>query len=300
MVHDWYTRLYTRDRLPAMEDQMDDRSVRDLLAGTDKPIFMCQGMQESLFPQIDEAWAGTPSFARTYIFTGGHGADNPECWRLTLDWFRFFLAGFDTEVDQWPALRTQDAAGGNEVAYDEFPETSRRTYHLRAPDLVEGQSSAATFTIDQRLASNPLVEPGALWDQMGAPYNAVPAQMRDDPAGVFFETGAFDAGAVLLGAPTLRLTAAHNSSAFQVTGMLFLESGTTSQVLTRAAISLPALEAGQAIDMRFDWVKADVAPGDRIVLKLSANDPSWFMPLLADYSVTFDGRSELALPFFGE
>jgi predicted acyl esterase len=303
MIQSWYQQIYTRSDLATVHRQMDERSALDAMPSVHKPLFVCQGMQESLFPQIDQAWQGAGGFTRAYVFTGGHGAGNGPCWQRSLEWFQFFLGGYDTRVDSWPALETVDASGiGDPTAYATFPDAAPRTFHLRLGDLYEGAPSGATFTVQQRLAANPLQEPAVLWDDMGAPNQALPDPLRQDPAAVVFTTGALQGSQVLVGAPTLRLHLHEGAAPFQVAATLYLvHADGNSVVLSRgaaAALDNTDIHAGN-VDIRLTWTRAAVSPNDRLELKLAANDPSWWMPLAADYSVTFDGLSSLGVPMEG-
>lgn len=299
MIHDWYTDLYLRADLDTVRAEMDERSSLDRLASTTKPLLVCQGMEESLFPQIDQAWGTAGGFTRAYVFRGGHGSAADGCWERALDWFRFFLLGFDTRVDAWPALETVDAASDVVTSYTAFPVAPSTAYNLRSGELYPGPASEASFTISQRFVANPIEEPAALWDQTGMPTNALPNQLRQDPGAVTFQ-GPFLAGGTLVGAPELTLALHGETPApFQVAGtLLVLHEDGTSQIVSRGATA--ALDADDivngAVTLRFHWTHLALQSGDRIVLKLSANDPAWWMPLLATYDAAFDGRSELRLP----
>ncbi len=298
-IHDWYQQAYTRENLDAVRKQMDDRSVVGHMAGVTKPIFVCQGMQESLFPQIDTVWRNAGGFVRAYVYQGGHGSNDEACWTRTLDWFKFFLAGFDTRVDTWPALETVDASGlGGFTAYAQFPDPPISSFRLRTPDLYEGPASAASFTIRQTLVGNPANDPSVLWDGTDEPNQFLPDGVRADPTSVTF-TASFDEPTVLLGAPKLALQQSAGGVAFQVTATISrVRADGQSQILTHAAAA--PLDAGDApqgqVELQFHWVRAAFEAGDHLVLRVASNDPSWWMPLLADYQVSFDGRSVLELP----
>jgi len=307
MVTDWYTTVYTRAQDPAsfrgVQDQMDLRSMEDRLPTVTKPLFVCHAMHDTLFPQADRAWQAAGGFVRAYVHNGGHGTADAGCWDRTLDWFLFFLRGEDTQVDRWPALVTTDArdAGASVVQYRAAPPSASTTYGLREPDLTDASYSGTTFAVEQRLAANPFQEPAGLSDLLGRPPQALPEQIRQDPTAVTFRTRPFEATEVVLGAPELTLVLAENASGpFQVTASLYVEGAGASQVLTRAAFA--ALDGDDVVDgkvvLRFHWVKATLEPGDVLVLKVGANDPSWWMPLLADYAVTFTGESRLDVPLF--
>jgi pimeloyl-ACP methyl ester carboxylesterase len=302
ILAEWFQKALTRTDLETVRAEMAARSVAGRMDAIAKPLFVCQGMQETLFPQADQAWEEAGGFTRAYVFTGAHGTQDPGCWQRSLEWFRYFLGGHDTGVDAWPALSTVDANGGPEVTYGEFPRPVWTTYYLDEPNLERGYPSNSTFTVEQRLLNNPLQEPGLLWDQLGLPANEAPQQFREDPSAVFFDMAPLTSSEVVLGAPTVRLTLAGDVPAqFQVTGQLIhVAADGGSRILSRgayAALAPEDLDNG-TVTLRFHWVKADLAPGDKLVLKLGANDSSWFMPLLANYAVEFRGSSELHLPLF--
>lgn len=300
----WYQNALTRSDLEAVEAEMDARSATGRLGGVTKPLFACQGMQETLFPQIDRVWQEAGGFTRAYVYTGGHGTQDDGCWARSLDWFRYFLGGHDTGVDAWPALVTVDAGGGRPVEYADFPASPPTGYYLDVPNLERQFPGKQNFTIQQRLFSNPLQEPSGAWDQLGLPNNEVSEDMRRrDPGGVFFETASLEGTEVLLGAPTLTLRLADPAGPvpFQVTAQLIeATAGGNSRILTRAAYA--ALDPGHldngTLELRFHWVKADLESGHTLLLKVSDNDSSWFLPLTQDYAVTFTGESQLHAPFF--
>jgi predicted acyl esterase len=304
MLYSWMQKAATRQGLESVRAEMDVRSVLGRLAATDKPLLVCQGMQETLFPQADLAWSTAAGFTRALVFQGGHGTDDETCWARALDWVRYFVVGHDTGVHGWPALSSVDARGGGFLDYVSFPEAAWQVSHLRAIDATLAEEpSNVTFTVSQRLAANPFQEPHAVWDGTGMPYNQVPESFRQDPSASFFETPPATGSEVLLGAPVLRLHLADNATPtpYQVVASLYVvTAGGNSQLLTRAAhaaLSEADVEDG-VLTLRFDWVKADIAPGETLVLKVGANDPTAFLPLPANYAVTFTGRSELALPYF--
>lgn len=303
MLAEWYQKAITRSELDSVKAEMAARSVAGRLAGVTKPLFACQGMQETLFPQIDQAWMESGGFTRAHVFTGGHGTQDQGCWDRALDWFRYFLGGHDTGVDAWPALTTTDANGAHDVAFAQFPVGEGTTYYLDVPTLERGYPSNSTFTVAQRLLSNPFQEPSGVWDQVGQGNNQLPEDFRQDPAAVFFDTAPFASSEVLVGAPrlVLDLVEADGPTPFQVTAQLIhVNAAGQSRILSRAAYA--ALEPTDidngTVTLQFHWVKADLSPGDRIVLKVGANDSSWFLPLPANYSVQFRGHSALQLPFF--
>lgn len=310
MVGEWSANVVSRGDLATVEAQMDLRSaLPSRLATVEKPLFLCQGLQETLFPQADLAWEAAGGFTRVLMFQGGHGAQDETCFAKSLDWMLYFVGGRDTGVDAWPALTTVDAAGGAPLEYADFPQPVARTFYLREPTLANDPSDV-TFTIDQRLLANPFAEPSGVWESAGLPFNQVPEQLRQDPTAVFFDSPAFTGSDVLMGAPTVRLHLADPATSlpFQVTGVLYhvdcggdpaCPSG-KSRILSHAAAAV--LDGDDApdgvVELRFWWTKTNLEPGDKLVLKLGANEPSVWMPLLANYSVEFTGASELTLPFF--
>ncbi len=300
MVTEWYESMYTRAQDPDSFEQakatIATRNTLPDLPATAKPLFICQGMQESLFPQSDLAWDAAGGFVRSHIYTGGHSTFDEACWGKTLDWFRAFLQDQNVGVEDWPALVTDDARGGRHVEYDRIPATTVRSFGLRAPDLTDAAYSNATFTIQQRGVGNPFTEPSVIGDLTGSPPSALPSQFTQDPQAVFFTSAPVEEANVLIGAPTLSLVLAQNATPpYQVVGTLFVEADGRSQPLTRAAHAVLDEHNG-TLDLRFHWVKADIDAGDKLVLKLGANDPSWWMPLFANYSVTFTGESRLDVP----
>ena len=305
MIAEWLQKAATRTDLETVKAQMDARSALDRLSTVEKPLLICQGLQETLFPQADLAWESSAGFTRALIYTGGHGEDPEECWAASTDWFLYFLAGRDTGVDAWPALRSVDASNqGGALAYTDFPQPAWQTRYLRAIDsTLSGNASDVTFTISQRLVGNPFNEPSGIWDMVGQPNNAAPESFRQDPTASFFEGAQFTGSEVLLGAPVVRLQLADNATEtpYQLVGVLYHVGATgKSTLLTRgahAALSGADLDNG-TLELRFAWTKADFAPGDRLVLKLSGNDPSMFLPLPSNYDVEFTGHSTLELPFF--
>ncbi len=300
MVHEWYTAALSRGGMDVVRDAMAVRSAGAGLQAAKQPIFACQGLQESLFPQIDLVW-DRPAFTRAYVYTGGHGYEDEGCWDRALEWMRFFVGGYDTGVDAWPALEAQDAAGKHLTTYTEFPALVEEVRYLRDGELARAPSNT-TFEVQQQILANPFVEPAGVWDQVGAPYNPVPAQFRQDPTAVFFNGQPTETAEVLLGAPTVRLALANGTvTPFQVTGILFHETAAgRSQVLSRGAVA-PLSDAeveNGTVTLRFHWVHADLSPGDRLVLKLDANDPSWWYPYPGDYTAVFTGASEFRVPLF--
>jgi hypothetical protein len=225
---------------------------------------------------------------------------------------RFFLQGYDTGVDRWPALETVDAVVAGTALpgatvpslaptrYDAFPDPAATELHLRSGALYQGPASDMAFTVQQSPVANPLEEPAALWDQSGMPTSDLPDQARTDPTAVVFTTDPLHAG-VLVGAPLLHL-ALHGTTAtpYQVAGtLLVLHKDGTSQIISRGAAAALGNDdvADGTLTLRFHWTHATLVPNDKIVLELANNDPAWWMPLATQAaSPTFDGRSTLELP----
>lgn len=305
LVAEWLQKGTTRTDLDGLEAEMDLRSILPRLDDVRKPLLVCQGLQETLFPQADQVWENSGGFTRAILSTGGHGLDDDLCWARSLDWMLHFLAGRDKGVEAWPALLTVDANGGNHLGYSQLPDPVERRFYLGAPGSDFGTAASnATFTISQRLLANPFAEPSAIWDLTGQGYQQVPEGFRDDPTAVFFESSAFTASEVLLGAAKVRLHVADpaNVPAYQVAGTLYhVDANGRSRILSHAAAAdaLTESDTENAVrELRFWWTKADLQPGDKLVLKLGANDPSVWMPLPSNYDVTFTGATELELPFF--
>jgi predicted acyl esterase len=304
LVAEWFQKGVTRTDLATVEAQMDQRSTLARLHQVTKTLLGCVGLQETLSPQADLAWEAAGGFTRAIVSMGGHGMVDPLCWERALEWMLHFLAGQDKDVASWPALLAVDASGGEPLGYGSFPRPAVRTFFLGQPDSDFATApSAATFTIEQRILANPFSEPSQLWDTTDLGYQQVPKEFRDDPTAVFFRSAAFTASEVLLGAPVVRLVPADpaNVPAYQVTGTLYhVDAQGKSRILSRAAAAHLAESEGptDVLELRFWWTKADLRPGDQLVLKLGANDPSVWMPLGSNYAVTFTGATELLLPFF--
>jgi predicted acyl esterase len=300
MIHDWYRQLYTRNDLPTVHAQMDQRSARAFMAGVQKPLFLCQGLEETLFPQIDDAWSRAPGFVRAYVFTGGHGDFEEGCWSRARDWFAFFLSGFDTHVDTWPALETTDTGGAGSQPFAQFPNVAGTAFRLRDGDLSTGVGSNATFTIQQTGISNPGSAPAGVSDLLGEPAPFYPDALKQDPTALTFTTAALPGSQSLLGTPSLALHVASGDVPFQVAATLsMLKADGSSQAIGHAAFAALArsdLAADGTAPLRFQWTNAELSAGDKVVLRLASNDSSWWVPLGANYSVTFDGQSTLVLP----
>jgi alpha/beta superfamily hydrolase len=303
IVAEWLEKAATRTDLETVQAQMALRSAGPRLPTTDKPLLVCQGLQETLFPQADLAWQSAGGFTRAIIATGGHGVDDPVCWQKALEWSRHFLGGQDMDVASWPPLSTVDASGSQAIDYAAFPRAAWQSFYLRPPGGFASDPSNGTFDVAQRGVANPFLEPTVLWDQLNQPNNAIPEPFRQDPSTVTFEGSPLTHSEVLIGAPTLSLHLADNATAtpFQVAAVLYhVDANGRSRVLSRAAaaaISDADLDNG-TLELRFWWTKADLAVGDKLVLTVGANDPSTWLPLLANYAVTFDGQSVLRVPYF--
>jgi hypothetical protein len=143
-------------------------------------------------------------------------------------------------------------------------------------------------------------EPQALSDKLGQPNSNVPVALRDDPTGHVFAGPPSTTSEVLLGAARLHLAYVGTPAApFQVVATLYLESNGFSRLLSRAAGAVLEQDGvNGTLELRFDWTKADLQPGDRIVVKVDANDETAFLPLPANYAVAFGGASSIELPYF--
>ncbi len=299
VVASWVESLVQRSDLNATQAQMDLRSGEGRLAMDETPLLLCQGMQETLFPQIDRAWKATSGFARAIVHQGGHLSLHRPCYNAAIEWFQFFLAGVDTKVDSWPALNTVDAAASGPVMYENWPVTQERTFFLHDEQITRNAAPASTFVISQRIVSNPFTEPDALWDFLGQPHPVVPDQFRQDPSGVTFRGLPFQQPDVLVGAPRAVLELDGNATLpFQVTGQLFLVKPNGASFLlgrTGAAAVEDVHVAAGTVTLAFPWVKTNLGAGDALSLKLTGNDQGAFLPLLANYTTTFTGNSTLVI-----
>lgn len=311
ILADWLQKAVTRTGVDEVEAEMDLRSVGPRLAAVDKPLLVCQGLQETLFPQADLAWSQAGGFTRAIVSTGGHGLVDEVCWSHALDWMLHFLAGHDKGVAGWPALQSVDAAGGAHLAYTEFPAAVPRTVYLGSGEEFATGPTNATFVVNQRLLGNPFAEPAGVWDQLDLGYQQVPEQFREDPTALFWETAAVTGSEVLLGAPVLRLQVADSAGLppYQIAGVLYHVACNGDPACARGStriLSHAAAADGQSesdtqrdvLELRFWWTKADLQPGDRLLLKVGANDPSVWMQYPGNYAVTFTGASSLDLPFY--
>jgi pimeloyl-ACP methyl ester carboxylesterase len=301
-VHEWYRQGYLRSDMETVRSQMEVRSILDRAANVDKPLLTCQGLQETLFTQSHNAWEVSPGFTRAIYHTGGHGTLDRDCFHKTVAWFQFFLAGIDTGVDQWPFLQTVDASGADPMDFSTRPATASTTLYLKEPDLSSAMVRNDTFEVSQMLLANPFTEPSFVWDRLGMPYQTIPEDMRQDPTATFFASAPMGSSQVLLGAPLLLLNATSDTAdgPYQVAVTLYHEQGGNLRILGRTAYAVlgPGDHESGLIRLELPWTKADLAPGDSLVLKVGGNDPTLFMPLFGNYSVTFDGSSALVLPFF--
>lgn len=295
IVHEWYQATITREDTEGVRAAMDQRSVEQFIPEIRKPLFLCQGLQESLFPQSHQMW-DIPGFVRAHYFAGGHNIRDAECFDKTLTWFQYFLLGKDNGVDKWPAVTTVDAGEDGFVAFEDFPEPVEQTWYLRAPKFAEFPSRTE-FTIQQMLVANPFDEPSGLYDLTDMPRNAIPEQLRQDPTATTFTLDAGTETQVLAGAPKLYLNLTSTDAAFQVAGAIYHISEGNSRLLGTGAYAAVEDHQRENIVLDFPWIKAEMAPGDQIQLKLASNNPSIYMPLLGNYEVTFNGQSHLVLPF---
>ncbi len=299
-VEEWLGKAVQRVDLTTVEAQMDTRSAAERLPLTDKPAFFCQGMQESLFPQIDKKWELADGFTRSFIFTGGHGVQDPRCWERALDWADYFLRGVDNDVPDWPFLETDDAQPeGPTLSFSEaaLGRVTEETFYLHEGNLVAGPSKR-TFTVQQRVLDNPFEEPPIVGDQTGYPQ-AVPEQLRQDPTAVFFDSGPLGETKMLLGAPTigLNLTAAHAGADFQVVATLYMIKDGRSLELSQGAFSHHAGEThpiDREATLEMTWVKATVPADARLLLKLGANDAGEFLQFPSNFAVDFTGSSHIS------
>lgn len=308
IVTDWLATGVTRqsaEDMDGVERQLDVRSVMPHgVAGTDKPLLLCGAITDTLFNQHHLAWQEAHGFTRSVYYQGGHNTLDADCWTKTKEWFQFFLAGIDTEVDTWPFLETVDVSGeGPSRAYSQpmAAEVRLDPLYLREGKLVEYEDPSRTFNVQQMLLANPFTEPSLIWETTGMPYQSTPEQLRQDPTGLFFESAPMEGTHTLLGAPRLTLELAEGTAApFQVTATLYHQQDGNLRLLGRGATS-PLAESdlnGNATVIDLPWIKADVHPGDALVLKVASSDPSIYAPLLANFDAEFTGASRLDVPFF--
>ncbi len=285
---------------------MDTHSARGFLPQTDKPLFQCQGLQETLFPQLEIGLEESVGFTRSLVFTGGHGEQDTECWDHIMDFMDFFLRGVDNGVPAWPFLETIDSdpdAPTLTVSEAQLARTGTDVGYLHEGFMVEGPSNRR-FTVSQRLTNNPLQEPSVVGDQIGGSYQAIPESLRQDPFAVFFDSGPLDATTVFLGNPQLSLTLADgmDNLDFQVVATLYsVDEGGDSRPVSRGAYAHVAgatTPVEEIVEIPMTWTKTTVPTDGRLVLKLSANDSGFYLPLQKNYDVTFTGASSLSLPIF--
>ncbi|MHB8633495.1 MAG: alpha/beta fold hydrolase [Thermoplasmatota archaeon] len=298
MVNRWYEDLYTRAALATDHLEMDARSV--LSAGSPRPLYLCQGMGETLFPQVDALAANARHWGapvKVTVLSGGHGSDWEQCWQQTKEWFRYYLAGRDTHVTDWPALESVDAVAPGHANFSAWPASQMEPRWLRvgASNDLASEPTTSTVTVTQAVATTP-GSPAAFSDRVPAP--ALPD--TGPGAGLSFQMS-LDNAATLLGAPKLTLHVANATSPpFQVVAQLQrVAADGTRQVLGHAAfaaLSVSDFEGGNAT-LQFSWVKAAFQRGDTLRIVVAANDPSWYMPLGSAYSATFQGKNRVDLPW---
>ncbi len=305
-VQSWLTRAIQRSDMQGVEAEMDTHSSRGVLPQTDKPLFQCQGMQETLFPQLEIGLDEAVGFTRSLVFTGGHGTQDPVCWERIQDFMDFFLRGVDNGVPDWPYLETGDSDPDGptlKLTATQVGRGSQEMSYLHEGVLVEGPSNRK-FTVSQRILSNPLQEPSVIGDELGQHSQAIPESLRQDPFAVFFDSGPMDATTVVLGTPhlSLRLSDGMNKTDFQVVATLYsIDEGGNSRPISRGAFA--HVVGGTApvdttVEVPMTWTKTTLPADGRIVLKLSANDSGFYLPLQKNYDVTFTGQSVLTLPYF--
>ncbi len=305
-ISSWLSRAVQRSGMEGIEAEMDAHSARGWLGQTDKPLFQCQGMQESLFPQLEIGMDESIGFTRSLVFTGGHGDQDPICWDRILDFMDYFLRGVDNTVPSWPFLETVDSdpdAPLLKLTRAQVANTDAGVSFLHEGVLVEGPSNRK-FTVQQRLLNNPLQEPAVVGDELGQSSQAIPEQLRQDPFAVFFDSGRLDSNTVLLGAPELKLVLdSSNTTDFQVVATLYsIDESGASRPISRGAYAHVAGGTapidGDVVDVKMTWTKTTIPADGRIVLKLSANDSGYYLPLQKNYDVSFTGASSLTLPGF--
>ncbi len=305
-ISSWLARAVQRSDLTGVEAEMDTHSARGFLPQTDKPLFQCQGLQETLFPQLEIGLEESVGFTRSLVFTGGHGEQDTECWDHIMDFMDFFLRGVDNGVPTWPFLETIDSdpdAPTLTVSEAQLARTGTDVGYLHEGFMVEGPSNRR-FTVSQRLTNNPLQEPSVVGDQIGGSYQAIPESLRQDPFAVFFDSGPLDATTVFLGNPQLSLTLADgmDNLDFQVVATLYsVDEGGDSRPVSRGAYAHVAgatTPVEEIVEIPMTWTKTTVPTDGRLVLKLSANDSGFYLPLQKNYDVTFTGASSLSLPIF--
>ncbi len=302
-VNGWVDDAVARQGLAQMEAQMDARSAGLRLQFTQKPLFNCQGMQETLFPQIDRIWEAHPGFTRNVVYTGGHASEEPLCWDKTLDFMDYWLRGAETGVDDWPFLETVDANEGPDLRFSAaaLEDVPTMQWYLHQNNLVDGPSNRE-FTIQQRLAGNPLSDPQVIADTGSDPNQAVPQGARQDPNAEFFVGESFESGIVILGNPVVDLQLASQSEGadFQVVLSLWaVAPGGDGRIVSHGSFAHKAGETQPVTDnvtVEMTWTKATIPADGWLELKVAANDQNQYLPFPDDYTVVFNGQSNLRVP----
>lgn len=299
MVHRWYADVAARSGLATLRLEMQARSI--LARGSPRPLYLCQGIGETLTPQIDLELATAQAhgaFVRALVVPGGHGPTTDECWRGVRSFFAYTLGGRDTHVDAWPILSTVDAAVPGRANYSVLPPGTVASYVPRGSKLL-ADGGTSTFTVRQDAVSNPLGDPTVVSDQGGG-TGALPGGLRTDPSASTFTTAGLAAPRTLFGDAVLHLRPDNASFPFQVAAQLQLVASDGSvRVLGHAAFAAQAasdLDDGTAT-LLFPWTKASLVRGDALRIVVGANDPDAFMPYPAAYTVTFTGANRLDVPW---
>ncbi len=302
-VSGWIDDAVARENLAQMESQMDGRSAAGRLANVDKPLLNCQGMQETLFPQIDRIWETAPGFVRNVVVTGGHASEPPLCWDRTIAFMDYFLRGVENGVDGWPFLETVDAHPDGpllQLAGDGL-RVPEQTWFMHQNNLVAGPSNRE-FQIEQRLVGNPLSEPAVVADVGDDGNQAVPQQARQDPNAQFFIGEPFDTGVVILGNPIvdLQLAAQSIDTDWQVVLSLWaVDPDGDGRIISHGSYSNKEGETSDIEDsvrVEMTWTKTTIAADGWVELKIGANDQNHYLQFPADYTVAFTGQSSLTLP----
>ncbi len=301
MMSEWVQALYTRQGMDSVQEQMSLRDVDPEFMHTDKPLYVCDALQDSLMTEGDRI-REAPGFVRGRIFTGGHGDYDAACWQETLDWFKFFLAGHANGVASWPEISTVDAANERQVTYATYPEVTPMTWSLLNGRLSEGRGGEGTFTVQQRIISNPFDFPDAVADETGGPSAGVPGQLRQDPTAVSFSTDPFTGPQVLMGTPVLTLVGADNATTgFQVVATLYHETSADGRSRQIGRTAYAVLDENDhdngTIVLPLQWTRVHVRGDDRLILDIAANDTGNYLPLMANYAVEFTADSRLDLSF---
>jgi hypothetical protein len=242
-------------------------------------------------------------------YQGGHNTFDEECWDKTLEWFQFHLAGIDNGADSWPFLQTVDVNGDGTVRTYSEPlarGVDHTQLYLREGQLVNYVDQKRTFSINQQLAGNPIMEPGAVYENTGQSNQDVPEQFRQDPSGIQFESATIDSTVTVLGAPIIFLVLENETvPPYQVIATLFHKhDGSLTMVGQGAANPLAANHLDftgthNATTIQLPWIKMDVSPGDQFVLELASSEPNTFQAYPGNFDATFTGQSFIDIPFFG-